>query len=45
MDIQGIVTQLSEQLHYDDGHSELDPEPIFNWRSIYGFGAPAESAS
>jgi hypothetical protein len=34
-----------EQLHYDDGRSELNPEPIFNWRSIYGFGAPAESAS
>ncbi len=29
-----------EQLHYDDGRSELNLEPIFNWRSIYGFGAP-----
>ena len=35
----------SEQLHYDDGHSELNPGPIFDWRSIYGVGAPAESAS
>jgi glycosyltransferase involved in cell wall biosynthesis len=25
-----------EQLHYDDGRSELDPEPIFDWWSIYG---------
>ena len=32
-----------QQLHYDDGHSELDPAPIFNWRSIYGYGAPEES--
>lgn len=23
-------------LHYDDGVSELDPEPIFDWRTIYG---------
>jgi len=23
-------------LHLDDGHSELNPEPIFNWRAIYG---------
>jgi glycosyltransferase involved in cell wall biosynthesis len=23
-------------LHYDDGKSELDPSPIFDWRSIYG---------
>ena len=29
-----------EQLHYDDGRSELNPEPVFNWRSIYGSGAP-----
>jgi len=33
-----------EQLHYDDGLAELNPEPIFNWRSVYGYGAPAESA-
>lgn len=31
-----------QQLHYDDGHAELNPEPIFNWRSIYGYGPPAE---
>lgn len=30
----------SGQLHYDDGHSELNPEPIFDWRSIYGYGPP-----
>jgi glycosyltransferase involved in cell wall biosynthesis len=23
-------------LHFDDGHAELNPEPIFNWRAIYG---------
>jgi glycosyltransferase involved in cell wall biosynthesis len=23
-------------LHFDDGHSELNPEAIFNWRAIYG---------
>jgi glycosyltransferase involved in cell wall biosynthesis len=31
-----------EQLHYDDGHAELNPAPIFNWRTIYGYGPPAE---
>lgn len=35
----------SEQLHYDDGRSELNPEPLFNWRSIYGFGPPGERES
>ena len=25
-----------EKLHYDDGVSELDPSPIFDWRTIYG---------
>jgi hypothetical protein len=25
-------------LHFDDGLSELNPEPVFNWRSIYGVG-------
>lgn len=30
-----------DQLHYDDGRSELNPEPTFNWRSIYGYGPPA----
>lgn len=28
------------QLHYDDGTSELNHQPIFNWRSIYGFAPP-----
>jgi hypothetical protein len=23
-------------LHFDDGVSDLDPEPIFDWREIYG---------
>jgi hypothetical protein len=26
----------ADQLHFDDGRSELNPEPIFNWWSIYG---------
>jgi len=25
-------------LHFDDGVSELDPEPVFDWRRIYGRG-------
>lgn len=29
-----------EQLHYDDGKSELNAEPIFDWRAIYGYGPP-----
>lgn len=33
------------QLHSDDGRSELNPEPVFDWRSIYGFGPPAEQQS
>ncbi len=33
------------QLHYDDGDAELNPQPIFNWRSIYGYGLPAEVES
>jgi len=35
-----------DQLHFDDGISELNPEPIFNWRLIYGTKAnqtPAEN--
>jgi hypothetical protein len=35
-----------ERLHFDDGRAELDPSPVFDWRSIYGYGegaaAPAE---
>jgi len=23
-------------LHFDDGRSELDPEPVFDWRTVYG---------
>lgn len=30
----------AEQLHYDDGRSELNLNPIFNWRSVYGYAAP-----
>ena len=30
-------------LHYDDGVSELDPEPIFDWRRIYGRTPEVES--
>lgn len=26
----------ADQLHYDDGVANLDPSPIFNWRTIYG---------
>jgi len=26
----------ADQLHYDDGRSELNPKPILDWRSIYG---------
>jgi len=26
----------AEALHYDDGVAELDPEPVFDWRRIYG---------
>ena len=29
-----------QALHFDDGRSELNPEPIFDWRAIYGH-APA----
>jgi glycosyltransferase involved in cell wall biosynthesis len=29
-----------EQLHYDDGKSDLNLDPIFDWRSIYGYGPP-----
>jgi glycosyltransferase involved in cell wall biosynthesis len=31
-------------LHRDDGVSELNPEPIFDWRQIYG-SSPEEAAS
>jgi len=27
-----------QAMHFDDGHSELNPEPSFNWRTIYGYG-------
>ena len=28
-------------LHYDDGVTDLDPDPIFDWRTIYGRGPEA----
>jgi len=34
-----------EQLHYDDGISDLNLEPIFNWRTIYGFAPPEQVES
>ena len=30
-----------ERLHLDDGIRELDPSPIFDWRTIYGRDAPS----
>ena len=30
-----------EKLHVDDGRRELDPSPIFDWRTIYGRDIPA----
>jgi glycosyltransferase involved in cell wall biosynthesis len=38
------MTIAAEELHYDDGFSDLDASPIFNWRSVYGFGPPPEPA-
>jgi glycosyltransferase involved in cell wall biosynthesis len=26
----------ADSLHYDDGISELDPTPVFDWRTVYG---------
>jgi hypothetical protein len=34
-----------EQLHYDDGIRDLDPTPVFNWRTIYGYGPTDVSAA
>ena len=28
-----------DQLHYDDQRSDLNPEPVFNWRTVYGYAA------
>jgi hypothetical protein len=30
----------ADELHYDDGRSELDPSTKFNWRDIYGVSPP-----
>lgn len=38
-----ILEIRPEQLHYDDGISELNASPVFNWRSVYGSG-PKSSA-
>jgi hypothetical protein len=27
----------SDRLHYDDGKSELNPEPVFDWKELYGY--------
>jgi len=35
----------AEKLHYDDGQNELNPLPIFDWRSIYGSGPPRTEPS
>ena len=34
-----------DHLHYDDGCSDLNPLPVFDWRSIYGFGPPPDPVS
>jgi glycosyltransferase involved in cell wall biosynthesis len=39
------LTITAEDLHYDDGTSELNPKPIFNWRSLYGHGPAVDSGS
>src|SRR6185503_4979612 len=36
MDRLASLEVLPEQLHYDDGLSELSHEPIFDWEAIYG---------
>ncbi len=35
------LTISPERLHLDDGKTELDPSPIFDWRTIYGRDAPS----
>jgi len=37
-----LLQLLPSQLHYDDGVGELNPAPVFNWRTLYGHG-PEES--
>ena len=32
----------AKELHYDNQRADLNPEPIFNWRKIYGYAADAE---
>jgi hypothetical protein len=34
----GRLRLAPSQLHRDDGHSELDQVPIYNWRELYGYG-------
>jgi hypothetical protein len=34
----------ASSLHFDDGVSELDPEPVFDWRRIYGRPPEPEGA-
>ncbi len=33
------------RLHYDGGHADLNPQPVFAWRSIYGYESPGEPRS
>ena len=33
----------ADALHYDDGVAELDQEPVFDWRTIYGRLAKADA--
>ncbi|HEX6654300.1 MAG TPA: glycosyltransferase family 2 protein [Thermoleophilaceae bacterium] len=39
----GSVRIPAAALHFDDGVSELDPRPIFDWREIYGHGPEVSS--
>ena len=38
--ILGKFVVRPEDLHLDDGVSDLDPSPAFNWRDVYGYGPP-----
>jgi hypothetical protein len=35
----------AEELHFDDQRSDMNPEPIFNWRRVYGFAADIQDKS
>lgn len=38
-----LLEICSQDLHYDDQCSDLNPEPIFDWRKIYGYAADAKN--